>query len=166
VNRLKIQRLESRRKTRDIYKVVGCLMPYRLGLDISSAEAQLGQDHATVTITGDCRQLKGLKFLPFYLFCSLLLGLLTLIWPCGLRRRLGCLSIPPLLICAKTTINKHVKRLGRRFTRRLAHVPTVGLHVLVLWRVSPMACHRVDAVAPDAYLKYHRNKLYSNLVVM
>jgi hypothetical protein len=27
VNRLKIQRLESRRKTRDIYKVVGCLMP-------------------------------------------------------------------------------------------------------------------------------------------
>jgi len=30
VNRLKIQRLESRRKTRDIYKVVGCLMPYRL----------------------------------------------------------------------------------------------------------------------------------------
>jgi len=30
VNRLKIQRLESRRKIRDIYKVVGCLMPYRL----------------------------------------------------------------------------------------------------------------------------------------
>ena len=30
VNRLKIQRLESRKKTRDIYKVVGCLMPYRL----------------------------------------------------------------------------------------------------------------------------------------
>jgi len=30
VNRLKVQRLESRRKTRDIYKVVGCLMPYRL----------------------------------------------------------------------------------------------------------------------------------------
>jgi hypothetical protein len=30
VNRLKIQRLESRRKTRDIYEVVACLMPYRL----------------------------------------------------------------------------------------------------------------------------------------
>jgi len=30
VNRLKVQRLESRRKTRDTYKVVGCLMPYRL----------------------------------------------------------------------------------------------------------------------------------------
>ena len=29
MNRLEIQRLESRRKTRDIYKVVGCLMPYR-----------------------------------------------------------------------------------------------------------------------------------------
>jgi hypothetical protein len=116
-------------------------------------------------IAGDCRQLKGLKFLPFYLFCSLLLELLTLIWPSGLRRRLGCLSIPPLLICAKTTINKHVKRLDRRLPWRLAHVPTVGLHVLVLWRVSPIACYRVDAVAPDAYLKYHRNKLYSNLVV-
>ena len=37
VNRLKIQRLESRRKTRDIYKVVGCLMPYRL----SSAQLKL-----------------------------------------------------------------------------------------------------------------------------
>jgi len=37
VNRLKIQRLESRRKTQDIYKVVGCLMPYRL----SSAQLKL-----------------------------------------------------------------------------------------------------------------------------
>jgi hypothetical protein len=38
VNRLKIQRLESRRKTRDIYKVVGCLMPYRL---CAASSAQL-----------------------------------------------------------------------------------------------------------------------------
>jgi hypothetical protein len=36
VNRLKVQRLESRRKTRDIYKVVGCLMPYRLCALISA----------------------------------------------------------------------------------------------------------------------------------
>jgi hypothetical protein len=50
VYRLKIQRLESRKKTRDIYKVVGCLIPYRQCLDISSAEAQLGQVHATTTI--------------------------------------------------------------------------------------------------------------------
>jgi len=36
MNRLKIQRLESRRKTRDIYKVVGCLMPYLLCALISA----------------------------------------------------------------------------------------------------------------------------------
>jgi len=40
VNRLKIQRLESRRKTRDIYKVVGCLMPYRLCV-LTSAQLKL-----------------------------------------------------------------------------------------------------------------------------
>jgi len=40
VNRLKIQRLESRRKTRDIYKVVGCLMPYRL-CALTSAQLKL-----------------------------------------------------------------------------------------------------------------------------
>jgi len=40
VNRLKIQRLESRRKTRDIYKVVGCLMPYRL-CAVTSAQLKL-----------------------------------------------------------------------------------------------------------------------------
>jgi hypothetical protein len=36
VNRLKVQRLKSRRKTRDIYKAVGCLMPYRLCTLISA----------------------------------------------------------------------------------------------------------------------------------
>jgi hypothetical protein len=40
VTRLKIQRLESRRKTRDIYKVVGCLMPYRL-CALTSAQLKL-----------------------------------------------------------------------------------------------------------------------------
>jgi len=40
VNRLKIQRLKSRRKTRDIYKVVGCLMPYRL-CALTSAQLKL-----------------------------------------------------------------------------------------------------------------------------
>jgi hypothetical protein len=40
VNRLKVQRLESRRKTRDIYKVVGCLMPYRL-CALTSAQLKL-----------------------------------------------------------------------------------------------------------------------------
>jgi hypothetical protein len=40
VNRLKIQRLESRRKTRDIYKVVGYLMPYRL-CALTSAQLKL-----------------------------------------------------------------------------------------------------------------------------
>ena len=40
MNRLKIQRLESRRKTRDIYKVVGCLMPYRL-CALTSAQLKL-----------------------------------------------------------------------------------------------------------------------------
>ena len=40
MNRLKIQRLESRRKTRDIYKVVGCLMPYRQWA-LSSAQLKL-----------------------------------------------------------------------------------------------------------------------------
>jgi len=40
VNRLKIQRLESRIKTRDIYKVVGCLMPYRL-CALTSAQLKL-----------------------------------------------------------------------------------------------------------------------------
>jgi len=40
VNRLKIQRLESRRKTRDIYKVVGCFMPCRL-CALTSAQLKL-----------------------------------------------------------------------------------------------------------------------------
>jgi len=40
VNRPKIQRLESRRTTRDIYKVVGCLMPYWLGA-LPSAQLNL-----------------------------------------------------------------------------------------------------------------------------
>ena len=40
MNRLKIQRLESRRKTRDIYKVVGCFMPYRL-CALTSAQLKL-----------------------------------------------------------------------------------------------------------------------------
>jgi hypothetical protein len=40
VNRLKVQRLESRRKTRDIYKVVGCLMAYRL-CALTSAQLKL-----------------------------------------------------------------------------------------------------------------------------
>jgi len=40
VNRLKIQRLESRRKTRDIYNAVGCLMPYRL-CALTSAQLKL-----------------------------------------------------------------------------------------------------------------------------
>jgi hypothetical protein len=40
VNRLKIQRLESRRKARDIYKIVGCLMPYRL-CALTSAQLKL-----------------------------------------------------------------------------------------------------------------------------
>jgi len=40
VNRLKIQRLKSRRKTRDIYKVIGCLMPYRL-CALTSAQLKL-----------------------------------------------------------------------------------------------------------------------------
>jgi len=40
VNRLKVQRLESRRKTRDIYKVVECLMPYRL-CALTSAQLKL-----------------------------------------------------------------------------------------------------------------------------
>ena len=40
MNRLKIQRLESRRKTRDIYKIVGCLMPYRL-CALTSAQLKL-----------------------------------------------------------------------------------------------------------------------------
>ena len=40
MNRLKIQRLESRRKTRDIYKVVGCVMPYRL-CALTSAQLKL-----------------------------------------------------------------------------------------------------------------------------
>jgi hypothetical protein len=40
VNRAKIQRLESRRKTGDIYQVVGCLMPYWLGA-LPSAQLNL-----------------------------------------------------------------------------------------------------------------------------
>ena len=40
MNRLKIQRLESRKKTRDIYEVVGCLMPYRL-CALTSAQLKL-----------------------------------------------------------------------------------------------------------------------------
>jgi len=47
VNRRKVQRLESRRETRDIYKVVGCLMAYRL---CALTSAQLGQVHATVSL--------------------------------------------------------------------------------------------------------------------
>jgi hypothetical protein len=39
-NRLKIQRLKSRGKTRDIYKVIGCLMPYRL-CALTSAQLKL-----------------------------------------------------------------------------------------------------------------------------
>jgi len=47
VNRLKVQRLESGRKIRDIYKVVECLISLlAVCLDISSAEAQIGQVHA------------------------------------------------------------------------------------------------------------------------
>jgi len=51
VNRLKVQRLESRRKTRDIQ---GSWVPYALPaicFDISLAEAQLGQVHATDPVT-------------------------------------------------------------------------------------------------------------------
>ena len=40
MNRLKVQRLESRRKTPDIYKVVGYLMPYRL-CALTSAQLKL-----------------------------------------------------------------------------------------------------------------------------
>jgi hypothetical protein len=40
VNRLKIQRLKRRRKTRDIHKVVGCLMHYRL-CALTSAQLKL-----------------------------------------------------------------------------------------------------------------------------
>jgi len=40
VNRLKIQSLKSRRKTRDIYKVFECLKAYRLGT-LTSAQLKL-----------------------------------------------------------------------------------------------------------------------------